>query len=137
MNSAQRQRPIKVSVIRKIMKIEEFRTPYRVLLRTSKWSQWLRQSWFQDRAHTHRRCWRWSQTRSSWQSAQTLNSRKKSKHLKSHLLPHVSDVFAEGSFWANREWRFCWRVQWVGLYWLIFQATYYTQFRQEIKLNVD
>ena len=53
------------------------RTLYRVLWRTSKWSQWLRQNWFQDRAHTHRRCWRWSRTRSSWQISQTLNSIKK------------------------------------------------------------
>ena len=33
-----------------------------------------------------------------------------SKHLKGHSGPPVSDVFADGSFLAARQWRFCWRA---------------------------
>ena len=41
--------------------------------RTSKRFQWQTQGWFQGRVHKLRRCWRWSQARSSSLTSQTLN----------------------------------------------------------------
>lgn len=63
----------------------------KVWQRTSRWAQWLTQSWFQGKGRKSLRSWRWSQTRSSLGIAQTLRKGHELKRIKKTMSPKTAE----------------------------------------------